>query len=39
MRIPFHGRAESLNVASAAAITVFEFVRKRTLQKNSQFTP
>jgi TrmH family RNA methyltransferase len=39
MRIPIHGRAESLNVASAAAITVFEFVRKRTLQKNSQFTP
>jgi TrmH family RNA methyltransferase len=29
IRIPIYGRAESLNVASAAAITVYEMVNKR----------
>ncbi|VAX34240.1 hypothetical protein MNBD_NITROSPIRAE03-160, partial [hydrothermal vent metagenome] len=29
LRIPIFGRAESLNVASTAAITIYDFVRKR----------
>jgi tRNA G18 (ribose-2'-O)-methylase SpoU len=29
MRIPIHGRAESLNLAAAAAVVLFESARQR----------
>ncbi len=36
LRIPIYGRAESLNVASTAAITVYELIKKRRKEKETK---
>ncbi len=36
LRIPIYGRAESLNVASTAAITIYEFITKKRKRNKNQ---